>query len=78
MSSEYILHRTKDGERWDYISFKYYGTVSKQGFLIASNRHLFSDTMEIPSILKAGLVLTIPILQRSVAVDPSRLPLWKQ
>lgn len=78
--SEYLEHLTSDGERWDLIAFRYYADVARQGELIAANRHLFTDTLRIPALLPAGLVLRIPIRAAtgSAEATTSQLPPWKR
>lgn len=76
--SEYLLHRTSDGERWDQLAFKYYGSVSLQGELIAANRDLFLDDLRIPALLPAGLILRVPIREASTTTSGAGLPPWKR
>ncbi|HEY9215913.1 MAG TPA: tail protein X [Ancylobacter sp.] len=76
--SDYLIHPTKDGDRWDLLAHSYYGDVSLQGELIKANRHLFFDTMKVPAILSAGLKLNIPIRERKTTVAPAQLPPWKR
>lgn len=76
--TEYLLHYTKDGERWDLLSFKYYGVVTQQGSLIAANLALFGDADKIPAVLEAGFILKIPVIEQAKLVVSSRLPPWKQ
>jgi len=74
--SRHLLHRTRDGERWDQLAWRYYGNVSLQGQLIAANRHLFPDRL-IPPVLSAGLMLTIPFIEKPDTAS-TLLPPWKQ
>lgn len=78
--SDYLEHRTTAGERWDLIAFRYYADVTRQGEVIAANRHLFLEELRVPSILPAGLVLRIPIREAGGSAEAitSQLPPWKR
>ena len=68
MSTQYRLHITKQGERWDHISWQYYGDPYAYPQIIAANPHV-NITFSLP----AGLTLAIPILEKttsSVGVPP--------
>lgn len=74
---KHLLHRARAGERWDQIAWRYYRNVSLQPQLIEANRTLFTDTMEIPAFLSAGLIITVPIIEQP-PVNPDLLPPWKR
>lgn len=69
--TQYLEHTTSEGQRWDWIAFKYYEDVSKMGLLIEENQHI-----PITPTLPAGLILRIPVIEQSI--DTSELPPWKQ
>lgn len=69
-----IQYITQEGERWDTISQKMYGTVSEAPRIIDSNPQI-----PIKERLKGGLVLEIQVLESNdVNVDGSLLPPWKR
>lgn len=69
-----IQYITQEGERWDSISFKMYGTVNEVPSIIEANSQI-----PITARLTGGLVLEIPVLDdNNVAIDSSLLPPWKQ
>ncbi|MDR6952684.1 phage tail protein X [Ancylobacter sp. 3268] len=76
--TDYLVHPTKDGDRWDLLAYRYYGDVSLQGELINANRALFFDAMTIPLILPSGLDIIVPIRERPTAVSTAALPPWKR
>lgn len=69
--TQYLSHTTLEGQRWDWIAFKYYGDVSKMGLLIEENPHI-----PITPTLPSGLKLRIPVIEQSI--DTSELPPWKR
>jgi phage tail protein X len=76
---KHLLHRTKAGERWDTLSYRYYRTVERQGTLIAANRALFAADLAIPMILPGGVVLKIPVIEPATSEKLKELlPPWKQ
>lgn len=74
----HLLHDTTAGERWDLLAHRYYGDVGKQADLIAANRGLFLANLAVPSILPAGLVLVIPIIEQRRVAASELLPAWKR
>lgn len=67
--SEYLQHIASDGERWDTLSYQYYGNAEKYSLIIAANSHL-----QIKPTLTAGQVVLIPIIEP--VPDPQPLPPW--
>jgi len=68
-NTEYI---TKEGDRWDSISYKMYGDVYKIDELIKAN-----PGVPVNGKLEAGLTLKVPILSEKEA-DKTSLPPWKK
>lgn len=63
--TEYLQHIASDGERWDTLSYQYYGNATNYEVIIKANRHL-----AIKPTLRAGQVVLIPI----IAPPPSNNP----
>lgn len=70
--TEYIEHTTKEGERWDWISWLYYVDPFKYEIIIKEN-----PSVVIDPILEAGITLYIPILEEPETTEED-LPPWKQ
>ncbi|MCO5285211.1 MAG: tail protein X [Chitinophagaceae bacterium] len=69
-----IQYITQEGERWDAISQKMYGTLSEVPRILDTNPQI-----PITDRLKGGLVLEIPILESNdVTVNSNLLPPWKR
>lgn len=65
----YLAHQTSLGERWDTLSYHYYGSPLQFGLLLQANPHLpFME--ELP----AGLTVIVPVIQASPSKD--NLPPW--
>jgi len=66
-------YRTKQGERWDLISFKMYGNMSGINTLVEANPNVPLD-----GILPDGTILIIPIIDNTDSTIISKnLPPWK-
>ena len=65
----YLTHITKEGERWDQLAAHYYGDPYLYEPIIAANAHV-----PIGITLKAGITLSIPIIER--ADRHEGLPPW--
>ena len=66
-------YRTKQGERWDLISFRMYGNMSGIDTLINAN-----PSTPIDPVLPDGTVLIIPIIDNTdSAIISQNLPPWK-
>lgn len=66
----YLQHIASDGDRWDNLSYQYYGDATAYEQIIIANRHL-----SITPTLSAGQIVFIPIItaadkQRNNAVPP--------
>lgn len=69
-----IQYITQEGERWDTVSFKMYGTISEVQRILESN-----PQVPIKPRLTGGMVLEIPVLEsNNVAVNKNLLPPWKR
>jgi hypothetical protein len=71
-SSQYILHVTAAGERWDLLAWQYYGDATLYSLIIMAN-----PSVPIEPVFEAGRQVAIPILfvQQS---QKSNLPPWSQ
>lgn len=68
----YLVHMTKDNERWDLISWRYYKSVEYVPDLIEANPHL-----GIKAVLPSGAKIAVPLIKAAKAwVD--LLPPWKR
>lgn len=69
-----LLHRTRDGERWDQLAYRYYGDALAYGRLVEANQHL-----DIAAVLPGNVVLLVPVVVApDVATPSSQLPPWKR
>lgn len=69
-----IQYTTQEGERWDTISHKMYGTTGQAPRIIDTN-----PQVPITDRLAGGLVLEIPVLEsNSINVNENLLPPWKK
>jgi phage tail protein X len=69
--SQYILHITKAGERWDLLAWRYYGDPTDYKMIIMAN-----PDVTIEPAFEAGIYLAVPIVQKSTLVSVD-LPPWK-
>jgi phage tail protein X len=59
--SEYLVHQTRDGDRWDLLAYQYYGDALAYPVIIQAN-----PTVDpTPGILPGGLALRIPVLDET-------------
>lgn len=71
---ETIQYITQEGERWDTVSFKMYGTPNEVQRIIEANPNI-----PITERLEGCLVLEIPILEtNNLTTDKEDLPPWKR
>ncbi|MCD8199802.1 MAG: tail protein X [Coriobacteriaceae bacterium] len=63
-------YTTMQGDTWDAIAYKVYGSCSYVGYLLNANQH-YSDIFIFP----AGIVLNVPEVEEETV---STLPPWKQ
>ncbi|MGA2408843.1 MAG: tail protein X [Candidatus Binataceae bacterium] len=71
-SSQYILHVTLAGERWDLLAWQYYGDATLYSPIIMSN-----PQVPIEPVFEAGRQIAVPILQVQ-QVQTASLPPWSQ
>lgn len=67
--SQFILHRTVAGQRWDSIAWQWYGDPTLVNPLIMTN-----PAVAIVATFDAGVELAVPILANESA--PVDLPPW--
>ena len=70
-SGQYILHVTTAGERWDLLSWRYYGEPTDYSPIIMAN-----PNVPIEPVFDAGISIAVPLQQKSAAVT-ANLPPWK-
>ncbi|MGC2443353.1 tail protein X [Candidatus Binatus sp.] len=70
-SGQYILHVTTAGERWDLLSWRYYGDSTDYSPIIMAN-----PNVPIEPVFDAGISIAVPLQQKSAAVT-ANLPPWK-
>ena len=70
--TEYYTYITRDGDRWDMISQKYYSTPNLYEEIIKANREI-----QIEPVLDAGIKLKIPVIEESETIQ-FELPPWKK
>ncbi|HEY6417586.1 MAG TPA: tail protein X [Candidatus Binataceae bacterium] len=70
-SAQFIVHVARAGERWDLLAWQYYGDPTEYSPIIFAN-----PTVPIEPVFGAGVIITVPILQKS-ASGPAILPPWK-
>lgn len=72
--STHLEIRTRDGDRWDLLAYRYYGDPYRYEPIIAANPHV-----PISPVLASGLLLAIPVLEATTdSQDVERLPPWKR
>lgn len=71
--SGFLLHTTVDGERWDLLSWRYYGDPYGYERIIRAN-----PSLPIIPILPGGVLILIPVLDppSTVTPAPAGLPPW--
>ncbi|MFB2538805.1 tail protein X [Acinetobacter sp. c3-l95] len=67
---EYLQHIASDGDRWDTLSYQYYGEPTGYEPIVVANRHL-----PIHIALKAGQIVLIPIIEKNDSTI-SDIPAW--
>jgi phage tail protein X len=66
-----VRHVTVAGERWDLLSWQYYGDPTLYSPIIMAN-----PGVPIEPVFEAGIAIVIPIVQQSAA-PAADLPPWK-
>ena len=72
MMEEFYSYITRDGDRWDMISQKYYSNPNLYEEIIKAN-----PEVPIEPVLDAGIKLKIPVLEESETIQ-FELPPWKK
>lgn len=67
----YLQHIASDGDRWDTLSYQYYGDATAYEQIIIANRHL-----PIAPLLKAGQIVFIPIITDRQTSRSDTIPPW--
>lgn len=70
--TEYYSYITKDNDRWDLISYKFYKNPTLYEQIIKAN-----PDVKIEPVLNAGIKLKIPVLEetQTIKFEP---PPWKK
>jgi len=72
MASQFLIHITTAGERWDTLAWTYYGDPTLFSPIVIAN-----PRTPIEPVFEAGLSIGVPILQMT-PVFPADLPPWKR
>ena len=72
MTEEFYSYITRDEDRWDMISQKYYSNPNLYEEIIKAN-----PEVPIEPVLDAGIKLKIPVLEESETIQ-FELPPWKK
>lgn len=70
--TEFYNYVTKDNDRWDLISYKFYNDSTKYEIIIKAN----SD-IPITPVLESGIKLKIPVLEEKETISFITPP-WKK
>ena len=69
-----VNYTVKQGERWDALAWKFYGSVKAMNILIEAN-----PSIPLSTVLPAGTQVVVPILDNtSDSVISKNLPPWKR
>lgn len=71
-----MIYRTIEKDRWDMISYRFYGHPDYYREIIKANPYL-PEAIKKASVLPAGIILEIPELQKEI-LYPEELPPWKR
>lgn len=66
-----LIYTTRDGDRWDTISHKHYGTAFEINRLIAANPHL-----PLAEQFESGLTVFVPVIQQTSNQQQQDMPPW--
>ena len=68
-----LNYTTKEGDRWDQLAFRFYGSVKSIGILTDAN-----PTVSLSPVIDFGTILIVPIIDNSTAsVITKNKPPWK-
>lgn len=68
-----LRHITLDGERWDSLAWRYYGSANAFERILRANPDLAMHT-----VLPSGLTVWIPVVELENIVPVEELPPWKR
>lgn len=66
-----LIYTTRDGDRWDTISHKHYGTAFEINRLIAANPHL-----SLAEQFESGLTVFVLVIQQTSNQQQQDMPPW--
>ena len=69
MADTYIPHITIEGERWDQLAYRYYGSAHRYDPIIRANPHV-----PLATTLPGGLTLSVPVIEQQDLSE--ELPPW--
>ena len=70
--TEFYSYITKDGDRWDSISYKFYDNPNLYEEIIKANPTVLNDP-----VIESGIKLKIPVLDTSQTIQFELTP-WKK
>ena len=74
---EFVEYITKQNDRWDLISYKFYGVVDKFDIIQLANEKDIPPDILYSQLLPLGLRLKIPVLKEK-PVKKLPKPAWKR
>jgi phage tail protein X len=69
--SDFIVHITTEGERWDLLAYRYYGDATLYSPIIRAD-----PGVVIEPVFESGIEIDVPILPASAVVSVD-LPPWR-
>jgi phage tail protein X len=69
--SDFIVHITTAGERWDLLAYRYYGDATLYAPILRANPRVV-----IEPVFESGIEIQVPILPAS-AIVTADLPPWR-
>jgi phage tail protein X len=69
---QFILHVTRQGERWDTLAWLYYGDPALFGPIIMAN-----PAIPAMPVFDAGISVAVPLIIVSGTQSTAALPPWK-
>lgn len=70
MTQQLLKHIVKQGERWDNLSYRYYGNAFEYNRIINANPHI-----DFCEVLPTGAVIFIPVLNVKLTNNDD-MPPW--
>lgn len=68
----YLKHIVKQGERWDNLSYRYYGNAFEYERIMKANPHI-----SLCEVLPTGVTVYIPVLNVK-PTNNAKMPPWLQ